>query len=79
MLPNGGFPHIKLCSQDSEPVQKKESKENRKGQIYYNNFFFFSPSFWNLEPGTPINNNSSIINCILILLFTYIISRLRIK
>ena len=32
MLPNGGFPPIKLCSQDSEPVQKKESKE--KGFFY---------------------------------------------
>ena len=32
MLPNGGFPPIKLCPEDIEPVQKKETKE--KGFFY---------------------------------------------
>ncbi len=32
MLPNGGFPPIKLCSEDTEPVKKKETKE--KGFFY---------------------------------------------
>ena len=32
MLPNGGFPPIKLCSQEREPVPKKENKE--KGFFY---------------------------------------------
>ena len=32
MLPNGGFPPIKLCSEDTDPVKKKENKE--KGFFY---------------------------------------------
>jgi hypothetical protein len=35
MLPNGGFPPIKLCSEDSDPVKKKENKENKEKGFFY--------------------------------------------